>query len=1086
MENRPAILKTKLRLPKVPGTINREHLLPVLSAIAHKKTAIVVAGAGYGKTTLIAQTVELSGMPAVWYSLDETDLDLSVFMTYLVTGIRQYYPNFGQHLLDQTGIISSSDRSRKSFLISLLAEIENTLSKDLVIVLDDYYSIQDNPSISDSLSFLLNRLPPQIHFVIISRSEPDIQLSRLRAMSEVIDIGENDLEFKLDEVKTLYNQVLKLQLTEQQLQKVRNRTEGWPAGLILFYHSIKGVKLSEIDFALDRLGSQHKTLRSYFEENVFDKLNPEIQDFLLKTSILTSMTVEFCNAFLGINNSAHILSTLEKSHLFTFCSREERPCYAYHHLLKDFLEQKLKQQIDGANLEALHCLAGDLLYKTESFEEALLHYLEGNDNEQACRLFLELAIHLFMVGRLKLIQLFYDKIPQARINHDPKLLLLKARLVSLNGKPNDAIEILKSGLKIVSRSQSKEQASWFQKELGVQFYYSGDIPGAIAQFRNVLSGEKPDPQTSGEAAGMLAFLLSVQGEFSEAERILKFTQDFVNQLDGELKQAANAWIYMCLSFKNYCTGDFVKSKLFALDGLRIIEKLKIDALLPLAFLQLSYADVSLGNFEAANKSAGKGIDTAIKLGINDSFLAWLHIIVGQAKLGQNCPEEALEAALVSLDLFQNIGNKWGMATSHDLLSRIYLQTEKHREADHHLELGYEAIKGQQLPLTRGFLDYARILLLIKQNRTKAALNQIQQTQTDVCPSKHLTCVLLLLQAGLYIKTENSGSAIKPLQKGLQIAVENNYPVSSFDELRPIWLQLMELKSHEAIRTLWNQVMGDGKMEPVGIKPGSTGSTGFPELRVECFGRFRVFKGGNEIPVENWKSSKTEQLFKYLVAKADRGYIPRDILIEILWPNETATKCVKRLNVAFTTLRNFLEPERKPGGTSNYILRQKDAYRIDLGEKGTTDVLEFIQAVTDGEAAIQRHSEDPGIPMEFFLKAASIRKGDFLENDLYLDWCTEERERLNQVYFSVLQRIIDFYENKGDHLQGLRFADKALTLDPYAEEIYRKIMVFYSGAGNNPMILKTYEKCRFSLEKELNCPLSRETIDLFNRLTQSHQ
>ncbi len=1088
METRSTVLKTKLRIPESPGSIERKHLLSAFADISQKKIAVVVAGAGYGKTTLVAQAVKTTDLPTVWYSLDETDVDLSVFMTYLIAGVRQYYPDFGQHLLDQTGIISSSSRSRKDFLINLLQEMENISAKDLVIVLDDYYTVEGNPDISASLSFLLNKLPPSIHFVIISRIEPGIQLSRLRAMSEVIDISENDLGFSSDEIKTLYCKTLNLPLSETHLQKIRERTDGWAAGLIMFYHSIKGLKVNEIDFTLDRLQRLNKTLKSYFEETVFRKLNPEIQDFMLNTSILPSMTADFCDRYLGIDDSAAILTTLEESHLFTFCSREEQVCYSYHHLLKDFLEQKLKQQTGRKNLEKLHCLAGDLLREDEYFTDALLHYLEGNDYEKACELFLELDLQLFMVGRLNLIQRFYRQIPETRINRDPQLQLLKARLWSLSGKPNDAIRSLKSGLKMINRTNNEESVPWFQKELGMQYYYSGDIPGAISQFRDVLNLDGSDPQLSAEAAGMLSFLLSVQGKISEADKMLATTQDFVERIDGDLKPAINSWVHMYRSFRYYSSGDFIKSKLFALDGLQIIEKLNIAALLPLGYLQLSYADTSLGNHEAAAKTANRGIKIAVKMGINDSFLAWLYTVVGQANLSLGCIDDALQASQTALELFRNIGNKWGMGTAHDLLCRSYLHENRDQEVEHHLELGYEAIKGQLLPLTRGLLDGARILLLIRNDRIESALEQIRDTLTQTRSVKHLTCLLLLQQAGLYLRMNNHPSAIQSLQEGLRIAEKNRYLNPIPYDLQPVWTQLLTLRSHEKIKPLWNKVLGNGKLDKVGL-PGSESvntrpSAGFPELRIECFGQFKVFKGGREILVESWKSSKTEQLFKYLIAKHDRGYVSRDLLIEVLWPNEPATKCLKRLNVAFTTLRNFLEPGRKPGEDSNYLLRQKDAYRIDLGVNGTTDVLEFLQAVKAGEDVSQQHSGDPEAGMESYFKAESIRKGEFLESDPYPSWCSEERERLNQAYLSVLNRIIDYYESKNDFQQGLLYAQKALNIDPYAEHIYRKMMLLHAGSGNNPMVLKTFEKCRLSLEKELNCPLSRETIALFNHLTQS--
>lgn len=1088
MQNKPAILKTKLRVPKIQGTIHREQLLPILSDIGGKKIAVVVAGAGYGKTTLVSQSSELSGLPTVWYSLDDTDIDISVFMTYLITGIRQHYENFGQQLLTRMGTLFSSDLNQKNFLISFLEEMENIISEDLVIVLDDYQHVQDSSPISDSLSFLLQRLPPSIHFIIISRTEPNIQLSRLRSKLDVIDINENNLMFNLTEVKTLFNQVLKFQLSNRQLKKLCEMTEGWVAGLILFYHSIKASKFEEIDPSLNRLEGVHNTLYSYFEENIFRKLSIEIQNFMLKTSILANLNIHICNAFLGIDTSASILAELEKTHLFTIRSPGEQSNYSYHHLLKEFLERKLRLQMDQKTLNLLHCSAGSLLRTEGFFEEALKHYLYGKEFEKARQLFLEINGDLLLAGRINLIQQFFQQMPEIKIQREPQLLLFKGRLLSLSGKPIEALKSLKIGLKTINQKKSPEIAARFRKELGMQYYYSGEIHKAISEFKNVLKTTKIDHDLAAETSGMLSFLYTVQGKIHEADKILNSTQHYIQQLEGNLKLIYTSWLNQFQSFRYYCTGDFIKSKLFARDGLRIIQRLNLEAFLPLAYLQLSYADTSIGNHKVAEQDAQKGIKAAIKMGFNESFLAWLYLIEGQSNIGLGCFDKSLHAIQKSFDLFQFMGNNWGMANCHNLFSRVYLLTERNPEVDHHLELGYSVIKGQQFPLIKGLLDIVKIIQLLKRNKLKIALENIERALSEARLSKHITFLLMMQKAGLNLKVNNITLAVESLLIGLQIAQDNNYSISNSYELQTVWPQLMKLKTVKEIKPIWGNVIDIKNPIPTcfskTVSENPQISTDIPVLRIQCFGEFRVYKDEIEMPREDWKNSKSVQLFKYLVSKSAQGYTPRDILIEILWPNEAATKCHKRLNVALTKLRDYLEPDRKSGEKSSYVLRQKDAYRIDLGAGGTTDVLEFINTAQSGDDHIKQNPEDLRQSMEFYLKSISFRKRDFLENDLYWDWCNKERNRLNQIYLSILSKIIDFHESNTNYDEGLRYAQMFLNIDQYREDIYRKMMFFYSKTGNNPMIFKTYEKCKLNLKEGLNCPLTPETIHLFGRLTQT--
>ena len=136
------ILHSKLMLPYASETIERERLFSLLSNIRNKKLTTIVAGAGYGKTTLIAQAKRHLNLKTVWYRLDESDRDFATFLSYLVAGFRGHFPGFGTRTSQRISEIQRISQDQEAILTSFLAEIEMTINEDLVIVIDDYHIIQ--------------------------------------------------------------------------------------------------------------------------------------------------------------------------------------------------------------------------------------------------------------------------------------------------------------------------------------------------------------------------------------------------------------------------------------------------------------------------------------------------------------------------------------------------------------------------------------------------------------------------------------------------------------------------------------------------------------------------------------------------------------------------------------------------------------------------------------------------------------------------------------------------------------------------------------------------------------------------------
>lgn len=223
------LLQTKLYIPPSrPDIVPRPQLIERLQKGITSKLILVCAPAGFGKTTLISDWVAGLDLPVAWVSLDKGDNDRTSFLVYLVAALKTI----------DTGIcetVQTMLHAPQPSIESILTELINdtaALSQDFVLVLDDYQVIEDH-EIDEALTFLVNHMPPAMHLVIISRSDPLLPLSRLRTRSQMTELRTEELRFSIHEATDFLNRMMGLKLSNEDIVALETRTEGWIAGLQL-------------------------------------------------------------------------------------------------------------------------------------------------------------------------------------------------------------------------------------------------------------------------------------------------------------------------------------------------------------------------------------------------------------------------------------------------------------------------------------------------------------------------------------------------------------------------------------------------------------------------------------------------------------------------------------------------------------------------------------------------------------------------------------------------------------------------------------------------------------------------------------
>ena len=203
------ILTTKLYIPPHrTGLVSRQRLVDCLNGClaVGRKLALISAPAGFGKTTLVSEWIAACGIPAAWLSLDEQDGDPKRFLAYFIAALQTISPRIGDGMLD--ALQAPQPPSAESILIALLNEIA-TIPDNLILVLDDYHVIDSKP-VDQTLTFLLEHLPGQLHLVITTREDPHLSLARLRVRGQLIELRAAELRFTSGEAAEFLNQIMGL------------------------------------------------------------------------------------------------------------------------------------------------------------------------------------------------------------------------------------------------------------------------------------------------------------------------------------------------------------------------------------------------------------------------------------------------------------------------------------------------------------------------------------------------------------------------------------------------------------------------------------------------------------------------------------------------------------------------------------------------------------------------------------------------------------------------------------------------------------------------------------------------------------
>ncbi|NJP04764.1 MAG: hypothetical protein HC837_03585, partial [Chloroflexaceae bacterium] len=538
--NEPAypfqLLTTKWSIPPVrPDLLPRPQLVAWLQDGLAKHTLILIAApAGSGKTSLLSawQAEVGDSLPMAWFWLDSGDNDLARWLTYVTAALETIVPGVSQATLPF--LQSASTISTEMVLTALINQLAAHAGQ-LVLVLEDYHIIT-NPAIHQALTFLLDHVPPQVHLIVTSRSTPPIARGRLQGRGKMLELGPNQLRFSVAETADFLNTIMGLALSEEDIQTLFERTEGWPVGLYLAALMMQGRR--DRQSFIRSFSGGHRSVMRYMLEEVLLHQSESVQAFLLYTAPLDWLTVPLCEAVLrGLPGASDdhepvllpqvavrsMLDYLEQQNLFLLPWDDQARCYRYDHLFGAALRQRL-QQLEPQTAALIHRRASRW-YEQEARElassyvvESVRHALEAGDSERAAALMQPNALQMVQLGKHETLLGWIERLPQAVLQQRPWLSYVAAWANVLAGQW-EAHEPL------LNLAEATWQASQDIAHLGELYHMRahmqrlrGDAAGTIAAAQQALEWLPPTMmavRASATAALGAGYLL--QGNLSDAE-----------------------------------------------------------------------------------------------------------------------------------------------------------------------------------------------------------------------------------------------------------------------------------------------------------------------------------------------------------------------------------------------------------------------------------------------------------------------------------------------------------------------------------------------------------------------------------------
>jgi LuxR family transcriptional regulator, maltose regulon positive regulatory protein len=777
------LLTSKLHFPLARShLVPRPRLIEILEKGLRGPLTLISAPPGSGKTTLMGEwhVISKSPMPVAWLSLDAADNDPLRFLTYLTVALESASPGL---VRTTAALLQAPQPPPFQALVTTLLESLGSLANEIVLVLDDYHVIT-NIVIHEALNNLLAYLPSSLHLVLLTRADPPLPLSRLRAHNELTEIRANDLRFTADEALAFLSQTMGLSLSQEQSAWLGAKTEGWIAGLQLAALSLQ--RRDDVQEFISTFTGGNRYIVDYLTEEVLNCQPESTQAFLLETSILDRMNTALCNAVTGKTDAQTLLDYLERNNLFIIALDDERGWYRYHHLFADQLRAYLSR-LRSEQVPLLQHRAAEWCAQHGLIEEAIPYALKANDFEYAALLLKEFSPTLSREGRIATLSNWIGALPEAIVAKRPQLGFSLAWALYLEYDFDQA------------------EARVLQVEQNLQTQVEPLLRGELAFWHGVFARRRAELDRSRDfliqaleqlpvenaslrgRAGIFLGMVYLESDLSRAEQTLiqaVDTYEAQNLVQGMLPS-----LYF-LARTQRLQGQLRKADVTCQRALRIAEEAAHWPIASYAHLAVAEQHYERGELEPATEHLAKGTELAQLGGYTDNlYLATLDTACVQRACGNW--EKSQELLMKANDLARSSIPWVHVRIAYEQLS-LFMAQGKLKEAEEWLQQNQSLSEARSsIPALQAQMIYARMSVARQEARDVLEWLEGLLEQAQHLGLFRWVIQIYCLQSLALHAQKRTNEALSKLESALALAEPEGY-VEVFLEEDPHILELIRM------------------------------------------------------------------------------------------------------------------------------------------------------------------------------------------------------------------------------------------------------------------------------------------------------
>jgi LuxR family maltose regulon positive regulatory protein len=503
------LLTTKLYVPRPPPSfVLRLRLADQLDQGLARTLTLVCAPAGFGKTSVLADWSQRHAPRVGWLSLDAGDNDPVRFWGHIAAALDQVRPGIAERAAP---LLGSAPTSYEGLVTTVVNELAGE-PDDVVLLLDDYHVI-DTGSVHESLVFLVEHAPPQLHVVLASRADPQFPLARLRAQGELSELRAADLRFTVEEAAGLLREAVgpDVSLPDAAVAAVATRTEGWAVGLQLAVLSLRDQ--ADVAAFLESFSGSHRYVLDYLTDEVLEGQPEPVRKFLLETAVLERLSGPLCDAVTDRTDSQAMLEAIERANLFLVPLDEVRGWWRYHQLFTDLLQVRLHQD-QPDRVPQLHHAAASWHEEQGFVDGAVHHAAAAGELTWVAGLIEQHFDELVLTGETATVQRWLATLPAELVRSRPRLCLAQA-FMAISGRDVDAIGPPLDAAERALASAPGVRDEPFEPSVGRAASRLANVPAGIAAVRAFL------PYLGGDADRIVELASRTFIELDEGEWMLE-------------------------------------------------------------------------------------------------------------------------------------------------------------------------------------------------------------------------------------------------------------------------------------------------------------------------------------------------------------------------------------------------------------------------------------------------------------------------------------------------------------------------------------------------------------------------------------